>query len=524
MTTEPTLFDLPTTPDEFSVLLPPSELRKINFSALEFATARRAVIEYIKTYFPDDFNDFVSNNGVIMLMELMSYLTGIISMRGDLLANQGFLPTATSDIAVSNHLALINQKIRRATPAVVDVECAVDTAVPSNIAIPAGQQFTVSGEDGSITYEVYRSPTDLTSDIVIPASKRGVIAYGVEGRTETLTQTSDGTAKQKFTINTNENVLEYPIRVSVSVGVLTDDWNQIDVLEQAGPQDKVYEVHIFNGHVDFMFGDNQTGLIPTSGASIKFTYRVGGGARGRIGVGVISGQRVLSPNYPYTAPVPVSFTNITPSSGGVDTETIDQAKRRAPRDYATHDSIITESDYAQLVGSFNSPTFGSVAKAVATVRTGLNANLVELYILAEGPDGPISPNEGLKRAVQSYVDELNTLTDSVSVLGAANKPVDIELTVVMSRSADASIVKTKVEQSINDFFNIKNWDLGEALYIAHLYDLISNIDGVKYVDMLKPADNILATGELAGVADGVGINELITLRNKQIRYYYEAIR
>ena len=67
-----TFFNLPTDPDEFSVLLPPSALRKIDFSALEFATARRALVEYIKTYFPDDFNDFVSNNGVIMLLELLS--------------------------------------------------------------------------------------------------------------------------------------------------------------------------------------------------------------------------------------------------------------------------------------------------------------------------------------------------------------------------------------------------------------------------------------------------------------------
>ena len=175
-TTEPTLFDLPVDPDEFSVLLPPSELRKIDFSALEFATARRALVEYIKTYFPNDFNDFMSNNGVMMLVELLSYLTAVMSLRSDLLANQSTLPTATSEDAVANHLALIGQSISRATPAIVDIECAVGSPVSADINIPPGQQFTISGDDGSdITYELFKSPTNLTGSISIPSSKRGII-------------------------------------------------------------------------------------------------------------------------------------------------------------------------------------------------------------------------------------------------------------------------------------------------------------------------------------------------------------
>lgn len=520
-----TLFDLPTDPDGFSVLLPPSELRNIDFSALEFSTARRAVIEYIKMHFPDDFNDFVSNNGIIMLVELLSYLTAVLSMRSDLLANEAFLPTAKSEEAVQNHLALLGQKIKRPTPAVVDVECSVSSPVGSDIRIPPGQRFYIAGDDGrEITYEVYKAPNDIINDIVIPSGKRGVIAHGVEGRTETTTVISDGSADQVITINVNESVIEEPIRVETEIDGIIRNWHQISNIERAGADERAYEVRLFDDRIEFIFGDDITGRIPQSGSEISMTYRVGGGVRGRIGSGQISLQRPFQPDPPFTAPVSVTFRNVTPSSGGMDKETISQAKKRAPRVFATHNSAITESDYAELARAFNHPIFGAVAKAIATVRTGLNANRVELHVLAEGVNGPVAPNNGLKKALENYLDDINTLTDHVVAKDGSILPVDVEMTVVMSKSADASVIKAKTDQAIEDFFDIRNWDMGQPLFVSQLYDLIMDIDGVKYIDIFKPQDNILATGEVDSDEFGVDINEIITLGNTEVRYYYETLR
>ena len=83
-----TLFQLPDDPQEFGVALAPSQLRRLDFSALDFDLARRANIEYIKTYFPEDFNDFVASNGIMMLtktfpllLSAVEALSGIIIKR-----------------------------------------------------------------------------------------------------------------------------------------------------------------------------------------------------------------------------------------------------------------------------------------------------------------------------------------------------------------------------------------------------------------------------------------------------------
>ena len=98
------------------------------------------------------------------------------------------------------------------------------------------------------------------------------------------------------------------------------------------------------------------------------------------------------------------------------------------------------------------------------------------------------------------------------------------MTVVMHRNADAAVVKTNVESAVTSLFDITNWDMGEALYLSVIYEAINKIDGVAYIDVFTPADNILATGKLREddpSALGVASDEVITLGTRDIKYYYE---
>lgn len=520
-----TLFDLPNAPEEFGVVLAPARLRKLDFSGLDYTTARRAIIEYIRTYFPDVFNDFVASSGIMMISEIVASVVAKLSLREDILANESTLPTAKTEEAVVNHLALINQRIRRQTPAVTDVEVSIDQPVSTDIEISSGLSFGFTGPDGNqVTYEIYRAPGDWTSDVIIPANKRGVVAWGIEGQfASPVVVTSAGGANQAFEI-TDPNILESPIFVNVTVGNTTEEWEVItEPIERYGSTDKVVEVNFFEDVAIFRFGDDITGQAPESGSSIEFRYRVGGGIRGRIGIGQIDSQHQVNPNPPANAAVSVRFRNITPSNGGTDRETIEQAKKRAPRDFALQRSIVTADDYAQSASTFAHPAFGAVSKAVATIRTGLNANRVEIYVLAVGSDGiPTVPNTGLKTALATYYRNLNVLTDHVVVLDGQIRPVDVDMNVVVNRNADASIVKGKVESAVTAYFDATNWDLGKGLFISNLIEVVEAVDGVAYVDLFQPSDNILPVANIAETnADGVAFNELIIEGKRNTNYFYE---
>lgn len=516
-----TLFDLPSTPDEFGVVLDSPDLRRLDFSGLDYDTSRRAIIEYIKTYFSDQFNDFVASNGVMMLVEIVAGVSAKLALRSDILVNESTFATALSEQAIVNHLSLINQRIKRQTPAIVDIEITVSQPVSTDIEIDAGTSFSIVGGDGKqIIYEVYRAPNDWTTKIVIPAGKRGVIAYGLEGQFSTpVTFVSNGDPNQKFVIQ-DDDVLELPLLVSID----GEEWTVIfDPIERYGVSDKVVEVYFVDDLVTFRFGDNLTGQIPRAGAVITVKYRVGGGLRGKIGVGVIDSSRQISPLPPSTAAVSVRFRNISASVGGTNRETVAQAKKRAPRDFSLQRSIVTANDYAHAAASFSHPVFGSVSKAVATIKSSLNANIVEIFVLANGQDNaPVAPSAGLKAGLATYIGDLHVLTNSIVISEGKLKPVDVSLNIIMNRSVDASVIKSKVESALDDFFDSSNWELGSSLYISRLSEVINRIDGISYVDLRSPLNNIILTGEKSvDGGDGVGFDELIVEGTRVVNYYYE---
>lgn len=518
-----TFFNLPTDPEEFGVVLEPANLRRIDFSALEFEEMRRATIEYIKTYYPNQFNDFVANNGIIMIVELVSYLSDILAQRSDILADESFLPTAQTEDAVSQHLALINNELQRATPAVVDIEVSIPSEAPTPINVPAGLQFTISGSDGNpVVYELYRAPGDFTSDITIFPGTRGIIGFGVEGQFATpLVAESVGGANQEFTIF-QPNVLSDPIMVDVASGGETSSWIRVDTLERYGPNDEVFEVVFFENRAVIRFGNDVAGKALLAGQVVTINYRIGGGSRGRISSNVINTVRPINPDPPASASVQVLFRNPNPSSGGTDKENIEKAKLRAPKESAALSSATSGEDYAVQAKGFAHPIYGSVLKAVTSLKSSLNANIVFLHVLAAGPDDiPVLPSVGLKQSLQEYFDDLKVLTDEVRVVDGAIKPIDVRANVVIDRNADPSLVRVKVESAINDFFDVEKWDLGQPLYLSKLYETLQSVDGVQFVQLREPVDDIIMSteGAVTALDNQVGFDELITLGSVNIKIY-----
>jgi len=491
-----------------------------------------------------------------MLIELVSYIAGNLSQRSDILVEESFLPTARTLNAVINHLAIINQTVRRQTPAVVDIEISIGVPLPTQLNIPAGTTFSLTGSDGlPLQYELYRAPGDFISNVSIPPGKRGIIGFGIEGSfAPEVVAISAGGGGQTVDIIDND-ILDDPFIVDIATGAESVTWRRIDNIERAEPNDEVYEVRLGDGTASILFGDDQAGKSPLSGQVITVRYRRGGGIRGRIGRLTVDESRSLTAEPPANAPVDVLFRNPNPSSGGRDAETAEQAKRRAPKEAATLNSATSGEDYAQLSSTFTHPVFGSVLKAMATVRTGvetsrealaiavraaatleeavaildaqfINRNIVEVYILAEGPNGvPVLPSAGLRQGLKQFFDGIKVLTDDVRVLDGVIKQVDFRANIQISRSADASAVKEQVNVVVDDFFDAENFDMGEPFYLSNLYRAIEEVPGVRTVAIFEPTDDIIRTRELADpTADGVGLNEMITLGKKEMRFFFEKIR
>lgn len=522
---------VPTDINEFAVQLPDAELRKIDFSALSYQRAIRAITEYVKTYYPDRFNDFVASNGFVVWMELVANEVGKLSLRQDIIAGESFLVTARSDRAVDNHIALIGQTRRRQTSATVNIEVSLNNVTNNDVRIPAGTSFTIIGADrDNVTYEIFRVPGDFVNDIIIPSGKRGIIAYGIEGRfAAPFSYVSPGGPNQIISIN-EPAMLEQPIFVSVKTGDQTEDWQVVNKpIELYSPNDKVVEVYFTGDIAYFKFGDNVHGQALSTGQTVTIRYRVGGGSRGRISTGKIDEVRPVSPSN-VSAAVSLRFRNIGPSSGGIDKETAQEAKKRVPKTFAMHGNIVTDQDYINAAAFFSHPYYGTILRASYAIRSHLNGNTIILYVLASGPDGsPSIANPALKQALQTYLKQYNTM-EEVEISDGALKAVDVSVIIGADRNFDASVIQDNVEAAINNFFDLSNWSMGQPLYISHLYQTIQNVDGVQHVELLSPNTNFVkaipnaeGTEGTAGANGGFSVYpyELIVLGTKKVVVYYD---
>jgi hypothetical protein len=72
-----------------------SALKFINFNSYDFNTIRDALINYIRTNYPEDFNDWIESSEFVGIIEMLAYLASSLAFRIDLNVRENFLDTAT---------------------------------------------------------------------------------------------------------------------------------------------------------------------------------------------------------------------------------------------------------------------------------------------------------------------------------------------------------------------------------------------------------------------------------------------
>jgi hypothetical protein len=88
-----------------------------DFESYDFQTLRKSMIDYIKAYYPEDFNDYIESSEFIALIDLISYVTQNISYRVDLNARENFLATAERRESILRLARLVSYNAKRSVNA-----------------------------------------------------------------------------------------------------------------------------------------------------------------------------------------------------------------------------------------------------------------------------------------------------------------------------------------------------------------------------------------------------------------------
>ena len=90
---------------------------EVDFQAYDFDTVRASLIEYIRTNFPETFNDYIESSEFIAIIEMLSFLSQSLAFRMDVNTRENFLETAERRDSVFKLARMLGYNPKRNLPA-----------------------------------------------------------------------------------------------------------------------------------------------------------------------------------------------------------------------------------------------------------------------------------------------------------------------------------------------------------------------------------------------------------------------
>ena len=273
-----------------------------------------------------------------------------------------------------------------------------------------------------------------------------------------------------------------------------------DLLQSRGA-DNHFVVEIeSDGQAQLRFGDDTLGRRPKSETKFTADYRVGNGAAGNIGAEALAhvhtGDALL-------AAATREIRNPLAAQGGMEPETMEQARAYAPAAYRTQKRAVTEADYAAVAGRHP-----GVQRAIATFRWTGSWHTV--FITVDRQDG--QPVDGaFEASVRRFVEPFRMAGHDIEVEG----PLPVSLEIDMHVCADPAYFRADVKRELLELFSTRefadgrlglfhpdNFTFGQTVYLSPLIAAAQAVPGVTSVQIGKfqrqgqPDNKPLAAGKL----------------------------
>jgi hypothetical protein len=87
--------------------------RNADFQSYDFDNLRRTMIDYIRTNFPEDFNDYIESSEYLALIDLIAFIGQSVAFRADLNARENFLELAERRDSILRLARLVSYNARR---------------------------------------------------------------------------------------------------------------------------------------------------------------------------------------------------------------------------------------------------------------------------------------------------------------------------------------------------------------------------------------------------------------------------
>ncbi|MEW9700878.1 putative baseplate assembly protein [Paenibacillus sp. SI8] len=322
------------------------------------------------------------------------------------------------------------------------------------------------------------------------AQRVRLIAYTAEFDYGRFVGASNGLPGQAIEIGRGRSykpssmLLQVGRRPRGSDSVVWDDWQSVDDFDNSKSTDRHY-VYDAAAHM-IRFGNNEAGWIPPKSTepNIRFlSLQAGGGVRGNVKDGLVTGL----PSEPG-----VTVSNPFPAQGGLEAETLHEAKLRVQRELETPSRAVTGEDYEAIAKATPGLRVARV-KAIPLYKPGMRdypkakapAQMTIAVVPYSESDKP-KASKGFLETIRQHLDVYRLLTTELHVIQAAYMKITVHAVVVMEPKyigEQRRIVQElrKLLQPMDYGQGSEGWRFGRSVYKGDIYGVISRIKGVVYV-------------------------------------------
>ncbi|MFI6727357.1 putative baseplate assembly protein [Streptomyces sp. R-74717] len=328
---------------------------------------------------------------------------------------------------------------------------------------------------------------------------------------------SEGVAGQRFSVSRAPLLLDgEPPVVQVSSPEGWQIWTAVEHFGASSPDDRHVRIDAVSGEFAFPPEVREPdgtmrayGAVPEKGAQLRVPrYLTGGGAAGNVARGAIC---VLRSSVPYVAGV----ENREAARGGVDGETVENAKVRAPNVLRVQERAVTAEDY-EVIAREASPSLRRVRclPAVAGEGGAVRVLVVPDAVADEGGQlrfEQLIPSDSVLSAVAARLDERRLVGTRLMVEPPAYQGVTVVASLV---AAGGDVDRVRAEALTALFRHIDplrggaegtGWPFGRPVQYGEVFAVLQGVRGVGLVEEVRlfPADPI--TGRRGAAVERIDI-------------------
>jgi predicted phage baseplate assembly protein len=338
----------------------------------------------------------------------------------------------------------------------------------------------------------------VNAQSALTLSWAGVNAVEIDQRTTQsliVIGVSSGTPGQVFSLKqTQIDPATFQLDVDMP-GLGYQLWQAVDDLAVLQGPVPAYVLDPEAGTVSF--GNQMQGLIPPLGRRIRVRQmRVGGGSAGNLPAGSLTKVQGLDPS---GQPVP-HFAVVQPiaTTGGSESETLDQVEQRLPARLRHQERAVTASDYKDLALEVPGASVGRAEVLPLFKPQTRNPNapgVVSVMVLPE-VDGVQPPcpraDRTLLESVYAYLNPRCPATAEMYVIGTEYMGLGISVAVEVRSGFGLLQVGNQVEQALRSYLwplapggaANQGWPLGRLVRSLELEVIVSQVPGVVEVNGL----------------------------------------